>query len=115
MNMQTAITFVPVNPGDYQLRIRTYCGQTLLSNIIHIGEDFQPVRLFPNPATNFITLNAPTQSPVKAVIYNMQGKQMVKLSFIGSKETATDYWPSGTYIVFVEYEGRQYTHKFVKN
>lgn len=115
MNTQTATTFVPAEPGNYQLRIRTYCGQTLLSNIIRIGEDFQPIRLFPNPAANFIIFDAPTQSPVKVIIYNMQGKQMAVLSFVKSKEVITNYWPSGTYIAFVEYEGRQYTHKFIKN
>ncbi|WGK64605.1 M14 family zinc carboxypeptidase [Croceiramulus getboli] len=69
--------------------------------------------LFPNPATDIVTLQAPPGN-YQASLYTIQGQQLMRQEFVGKTTFDLQQLASGLYFVSVMHEGRTVTFKLIK-
>ena len=78
----------------------------------------QKVSVYPNPATNLITVcvdESMQGKPFRMVVMDVMGRKLVAQTQSSSKVTIdTSLWPSGVYFLQVEQEGNCGTRKVVK-
>jgi len=60
------------------------------------------LKVFPNPATNQVTIQFPEPGTLK--VFNMLGQVQVQLPFSGEQELNVEHWSEGVYIVELEVE-----------
>ena len=78
------------------------------------------VNIFPDPATDHITLEIPgylktVQQGGECSVYNMMGLLMLKLTLDNNKtEINITSLPSGLYMIHVNYQGTSGTGKFIR-
>lgn len=73
--------------------------------------------LFPNPATDRLTVQTQFSGPKSITVVDIQGKILLAKQEPGGKtyfDIAIDGIPSGTYLLQVKTKGNVYTRKFVK-
>ena len=83
--------------------------------IEELGVDGGEIEIYPNPATNEITLT--TNQPLKTIhIYNVLGEMVLELERIATSQKAIDIssWKAGVYFVEVETEKEIVRKKVVK-
>jgi len=71
------------------------------------------IKVYPNPAKNYITIESPPKSAMK--IYNIQGEQIISISTISNKTNLNvSSFPLGMYFVEVKTDKMFIVNKFVK-
>ncbi|RSK43281.1 alpha-amylase family glycosyl hydrolase [Hymenobacter perfusus] len=59
-----------------------------------------PTNVYPNPATQQVTLELPTAAPAQLLVYNVQGQLLHTIPLIGRRHTLdTGTWANGTYLL----------------
>lgn len=122
-------TFAATDAGTYYATVTNSMvkGLTLQSDSITITEpiafgyestvkDQPSFFISPNPAANFITLSLPQNiSSVVLVIYDMNGKQVMKQNIISSTQKINiSPLAAGEYVLHILYDGREDRRQFIK-
>ena len=92
--------------SDTRITYMDNCATTTL-----IEKKESTIKIFPNPANNWITveLKSPQQTPI--LITNVLGEIIIEITLQGNLATIdTAHWPRGTYILKAQGE----TEKFLK-
>ncbi|MBL7730749.1 MAG: T9SS type A sorting domain-containing protein, partial [Chitinophagaceae bacterium] len=100
----------------YRLKMVDVDGRYSYSNILRmkLGEQ-QDILVYPNPATDVVTLSLPIADKSKISIYSVAGTQMYSRDMSGNYLTVpVSQLPAGIYTVHISQAGNIYTHKLVK-
>ncbi|MBC7862405.1 MAG: T9SS type A sorting domain-containing protein [Bacteroidia bacterium] len=119
---ETNNTFSPVATGDYAVIVTTnscpdtsVCTNVMITSIKNEAE-LKGVIVFPNPATNFVTVQLPSVSESTFVsIYDVTGK-IVRAVNLTNPQTQIDIKElnSGIYLLRITNETGGFTKRFVK-
>jgi len=69
------------------------------------------LKVFPNPATNQVTIQFPEPGTLK--VFNIHGQVQVQLPFSGEQQLNVENWSEGVYIVELEVEGAKIRQRVV--
>lgn len=72
------------------------------------------IKIDPNPFRDYLEIQETTKQKVKLQIFDLNGTLKLSTVFSGDIKISTDSWSSGTYLVQVEYEGKQALTKVLK-
>lgn len=72
------------------------------------------IRLFPNPATNYVTVEIPGDNPAGFELYDSQGRLLITRSIQGSERIALDSLKGSIYFYRLSASGWQQSGKLVK-
>jgi len=120
INGATGQLYVPLVSGAYSVTITNANGCSATSDTIDVvitgielTEYNKTINVYPNPATDNITIESPQQAVIE--ISNIQG-QLIKTLAANSNKTSVDVsaFPSGMYFVKVKTEKGVAVKKFVK-
>jgi hypothetical protein len=122
----TEQTFMATENGSYAVVLTLEsCGLSDTSECIEVnslsqtefGQDLT-FSIFPNPVKNNLNIrfNTPYHK-VEVIIYSLDGKLMNRLEYSQVRDTSLDIskLSSGTYVVNVKADGKEYTKRVIKN
>jgi len=73
------------------------------------------LRIYPNPVSGQLTIEAFNSSlPVSYVLYNLEGRQILKGQFVGTAKISTTLLKPGMYTLKVVYGNKTEQHKVIK-
>ena len=100
----------------YRLKMVDVDGRFTYSNVLRMKTGGQQeILIYPNPATDVITLNMPSAEQTKIIIYSVSGNQVYSREMNGTNLTVpVKQLPAGIYTVQISQGGTLYTHKLVK-
>ena len=109
-------TNIPGGNLYYRIREIDIDGAYVYSNIVllHNKNTSGSFVIFPNPANNYITISAPTNSAGKTqiILYDAVGKQLTSAIMTGAtEEINTAGFPNGTYLLKIVNDGTVTTQK----
>jgi len=80
------------------------------------GANAQPLKVFPNPTTNYFDVEQPNRVLASQItVYTITGKQVLNAQLINQKERiSTSDWPAGVYFVIVRSESDTYHARLIK-
>ena len=74
--------------------------------------------IYPNPATQFLTIKTPFVERANIAIYNMHGIKMTNTSILKNESEylidLQDY-PAGLYVIQIKYEGKDYLVRYIQD
>ena len=79
------------------LPIMTGCGIVDLGTNDHLGENNLSPNAYPNPFSNQLIFKSSDQEPVRVVLCDVQGKQILQHTFTGSTTINTEQFADGIY------------------
>ena len=59
------------------------------------------IEIYPNPVSDFFTLNTDFHEELNCICYNIWGKVFYSANFVKTTEINTSMWPRGTYFVII--------------
>lgn len=100
----------------YRLKMVDVDGRFTYSNVLRMKTGGQQeILIYPNPATDVITLNMPSAEQTKIIIYSVSGNQVYSREMNGTNLTVpVKQLPAGIYTVQISQGGNLFTHKLVK-
>lgn len=104
-----------VNPSTTNYQTPYQFSITTTLNNSSFSSDENTIRIYPNPATNVLTIYGSEMEKIS--IYNLLGQQVLLLNNLNTSNQQTlDISPlqSGVYLLNVENNQKQYTLKFIK-
>jgi len=106
-------------PGNYYYRLKMVDkdGSFALSSIQRVTIIDGITKVFPNPATDEIVIEAPNWKDLKSVsILDITGQEMFKSVSTPTRVISVKHFSPGTYVLITEYEsGQNNGVKFIKN
>ena len=104
------------NNGSLQFILLEACPGTTTSLPEKTGQKTQQIKLYPNPASDFINVTAENPEGLKATIIDENGRALVSKPFTQATiRFYTGDLPIGNYLIKVTGKGMQVSKKFVKN
>lgn len=100
-------------PTDFHNDIWKQLNQVMCTSTAVTQPYSSDIQLFPNPATNQITLKTTNSAPISTYIYNAAGQLIQKNNNLFSFDIST--YPSGFYFIKIIQNGEIQTLKFLKN
>lgn len=106
INIAATTQTLSLEPGEYRLySTRKLAIQNVVTAVETIREAASELTVYPNPATDLVTLEA--EKEIRQIqLYNIQGKQMMWQTDINEKKTEinVDHCPPGIYLVRVVFD-----------
>jgi hypothetical protein len=115
---------VPVQSGDYTVQVQDLSGCISVSMPVSIvvlsvtnGFKNTPVRCYPNPFDDLITIEIQSASllPAKAAVYDMQGAFLFETEINNTEEhLSTDQLAPGSYVLLLTTDSDRFYYKLIK-
>ncbi len=116
----TSSTYTYSSIGDYTVVVTTPEGCSATSaiynvNSIGISEHSVEFRLYPNPANEFIIINASMQDNYSVAVFDLMGKRVMNYLFQQSKTLDVSNLSSGSYLITItNSKGVNHEELFIK-
>ena len=82
---------------------------TAINKLLAVNEN--PYTVYPNPTSNYITIESETLLPYAISITNLNGQVVIQLNAIGNSNIDVSTLPQGSYIISYVQKGKQYSSK----
>jgi hypothetical protein len=90
---------VPNGTGDFMIQLPTYNGNNDNVSVGHVVKEQSVVRVYPNPARDFVQIMASQQDDMAIEVFDAVGKKMLTANVNGMLRIDTGEWPSGVYML----------------
>jgi uncharacterized repeat protein (TIGR01451 family) len=102
---------------DYNPSIRTNTTQSVLVEKLPTAnsqfQDLPGIKIFPNPAANYLIMLADVNKPVKYVLYSSQGKEVRRGEFTAKCQLNLESIQAGSYILEFRYSNYMERSKLI--
>ena len=100
----------------YRIRQVDCDGRYAYSNIVKVVNKSDAIKIYPNPANQFLVIELPAEETSAAVnIYSIDGKRAAALTVTGNQPRIDiSKLPAGSYFINITSKGQHYSQKFVK-
>lgn len=78
------------------------------------GTPAQPMRMYPNPASDWLHFELPNAAPAQLAVFNATGQPVLQGAMPAQATLDLRAWPAGLYFVVVEQGGQRKAFKLIK-
>jgi hypothetical protein len=113
--------FVPPTIANGRVYMSTFSGKVYMYGVYNPDgiEEFndEPIKVFPNPFSDFLTIMLPDQSEIQISVRNTLGQQVFEKNELGEKMVKLDlgYLEAGIYFVTVRSKNKISVAKVIRN
>ena len=111
---------VSIAPDGSKLAVAGSLGHAAVFDItgivtsIAIDESLDPMKVYPNPVTDFFAVEGPFENQIWITVFNAFGRLMLERSIATHQEVSTVDWPSGIYFMQYRSSKTSGTTKIIK-